>query len=276
MLSDFLEQKQMSTHATHFMIGGSIVENYTQFDTVFNRGGQIAAHTWSHPRLTTLTSEQVVGEIGWTLQVIYDRTGGRIPAFWRPPYGDLDNRVRDIASKVFGVKAVTWNSDTNDWKIPTQGKKPVEDVFEQWATGPKQVGHNTLMHEINPATVEVFISKFDTLVNNGWKIQSIAEATNSPMYLNAADNKAEVKKQDIVAATQQNSTGTSSGGAGAGNSSNPSASGSGGAAGASSSSGPKPSGSSSAGAAGPSATSSAFPIVPSVGALIVAAVAFLI
>jgi len=197
MLSDFLEQKNMSTHATHFMIGASIVEQPGLFKVVFDRGGHIASHTWSHARMTILSNEQIVGELGWTMQAIADNTGGRLPLFWRPPYGDLDNRVRDVAKKVFGLETVVWNRDSNDWKIPTEGKAPVQKVFDEWAAGPKNVGLNTLMHEINPKTVEIFIEKFDSFTGAGWKVLNVAEAHNKPMYFNAQDNKAPVTNMTI-------------------------------------------------------------------------------
>jgi len=59
--------------------------------------------------VTTITNEQVVGELGWTMQIISDVNGGRLPRFWRPPYGDVDNRVRAIAKQVFGLETVVWN-----------------------------------------------------------------------------------------------------------------------------------------------------------------------
>lgn len=34
------------------------------------------------------------------MEIIRRSTGGRIPRFWRPPYGDSDNRVRAIAQEV--------------------------------------------------------------------------------------------------------------------------------------------------------------------------------
>lgn len=43
--------------------------------------------------MTAFTDEQVLGELGWTAQLIYDYSG-LAPAYWRPPYGDVDNRVR--------------------------------------------------------------------------------------------------------------------------------------------------------------------------------------
>lgn len=39
---------------------------------------------------------QILGELGWTIQIIYDLTG-LVPLYYRPPYGDVDNRVRALA-----------------------------------------------------------------------------------------------------------------------------------------------------------------------------------
>ena len=71
----------------------------------------LAVHTWTHPYMTTLTDSQVLAELGWTMQIIHDSTGGRIPRFFRPPYGDIDNRIRAIAQEVFGMTAVIWNQE---------------------------------------------------------------------------------------------------------------------------------------------------------------------
>ncbi len=77
----------------------------------FRFTGDIAVHTWTHPYMTTLTNEEVLGELGWTMQLIHNSTGGRIPKYWRPPYGDSDNRVRAIAKEVFGLTTVIWNQE---------------------------------------------------------------------------------------------------------------------------------------------------------------------
>jgi hypothetical protein len=233
MLSDFLESKNVSTHATHFMIGASIVNDTAGYHKVFDRGGHIASHTWSHKRSTTLKNEEIVAELGWTMQAIADNSGGRLPLFWRPPYGDLDNRVRDVAKKVFGLETVVWNSDSNDWKIATQGKNGTEAEFEKWVVKSKNPGINALMHEINTGTVEIFIDKFDKFTNAGWKIQSVAEATGKGMYFNAADNFATVTNMTINDLGAHGPSGTPSTGGNAtttGGTDNTNASGSGGTA----------------------------------------------
>ena len=61
--------------------------------------------------MTTLSDLQVVGELGYTMEIIHNSTGGRLPKFWRPPYGDADNRVRAIAKEAFGLTTVVWNQE---------------------------------------------------------------------------------------------------------------------------------------------------------------------
>ena len=95
--------KQQDQKISHFMISA----NFRDCAQVFLRAIQepedhISVHTWTHPYMTTLTNGEVVAEIGWTLQIIRDSTGGRVLRYWRPP-GDADNRVRATAPEVFSL-----------------------------------------------------------------------------------------------------------------------------------------------------------------------------
>jgi chitin deacetylase len=71
----------------------------------------IAVHTWTHPYMTDIVKCDVVAQLGWTLQLIYNSTGGRLARYWRPPYGDTDARVSAIAREVFGLTTVVWNNE---------------------------------------------------------------------------------------------------------------------------------------------------------------------
>ena len=99
------------------MIGVNIINFPDLFNKAFNAGHDIAVHTWTHPYMTTLSNLEVVGQVngislylntalivksklGWTMELIHNSTGGRVPRYWRPPYGDSDNRVRAIAKQV--------------------------------------------------------------------------------------------------------------------------------------------------------------------------------
>ena len=108
-LYTFLQQNNQS--ATHFMIGLAILQSPADFVFAFNMGGDIAVHTYTHPYMSTLTNMELVAQFGWTMQIISDSTGGYLPKFWRPPYGDMDLRVRAIAMEVFNLSPVLWNEE---------------------------------------------------------------------------------------------------------------------------------------------------------------------
>jgi peptidoglycan/xylan/chitin deacetylase (PgdA/CDA1 family) len=60
-LVQFLQEQGKTT--THFMIGMNILQNPQQFQTAFNAGHDIAVHTWTHPRMTTLSNLDVLGQV---------------------------------------------------------------------------------------------------------------------------------------------------------------------------------------------------------------------
>lgn len=94
------------------MIGVNILNNAGLFTEAFEElENDIAVHTWTHPYMTTLTNEEIVGQLGWTMEIIHNSTGGRLPRYWRPPYGDYDQRVRAVAREVFGLEVILWNQE---------------------------------------------------------------------------------------------------------------------------------------------------------------------
>lgn len=60
-------------------------------------GFQCGAHTMSHPRLTTLTSDACMAELRDARRLMEDHLGGRVRHL-AYPFGDLDARVRTLAA----------------------------------------------------------------------------------------------------------------------------------------------------------------------------------
>lgn len=55
---------------------GTNVANYpAAAKRAFNDGHYICVHTWSHPPMTSVTNQQAVAELYWTLKVIKETTG---------------------------------------------------------------------------------------------------------------------------------------------------------------------------------------------------------
>ncbi|KAJ7063723.1 carbohydrate esterase family 4 protein [Mycena amicta] len=188
-LSEFLLANNQT--ATHFMIGSNLLDFPTQFLTAFNQGDDIAVHTWSHPYMTTMTNAQVIAELGWTIELIHNSTGGRIPRFWRPPYGDSDMRTRAIAKEVFGLTTVIWNQDTNDWSLtdtpPGTTAAQINASMTTWLTAKtKSPGLIILEHELSNQSVASFKSAYPIMKANNWNVVSLSQLMgNGSAYLNA-------------------------------------------------------------------------------------------
>jgi len=189
-LNEFLQQNQIK--ATHFYIGINIIQFWEAFNTAFMvNQDDIAVHTYTHPYMTTLSNEDVVAQLGWCLQLIYNSTGGRLARFWRPPYGDTDTRVTAIAEEVFGLTAIIWNQDTEDWSLDEAGGTNPEAIqanFERWLTGPKSPGLIVLEHELTNESVQAFITAYPLMKQNNWTLVSTAELDGRGPYQNAKDD----------------------------------------------------------------------------------------
>lgn len=198
-------------HTTHFMIGNNIIANPALFTSVFQSGDDIAVHTWNHPYMTTLNNLQVVAQLGWCAQLIYNSTGGRVPKYFRPPYGDTDNRVSAIAREVFGMTTVIWNQDTGDWSLSLNGTtvQQVQSNFQRWLTGPKTPGLIVLEHELSDAAVQTFITAYPLIKSNGWNTASLAAVLGTGhTYQNTDNATSPVTSDNIVNAAYASMTNT--------------------------------------------------------------------
>ncbi|KAI8336733.1 hypothetical protein BC941DRAFT_461567 [Chlamydoabsidia padenii] len=158
-LYDFLAQHNQK--AALFYIGSNTITAPQAAQRALADGHTLCVHTWSHPAMTTQSNEQIVAELYWTLRAIKEVTGVTTRC-WRPPYGDVDDRVRAIANQM-GLTTVLWDEDTDDWNMPGSGggnlsPETVDGYFEKWISARKngtdnQSGHIILQHELNDATV---------------------------------------------------------------------------------------------------------------------------
>ncbi|KAI8453915.1 hypothetical protein BY996DRAFT_4582534 [Phakopsora pachyrhizi] len=200
-LYQFLDLHQQK--ATHFWIGSN-VRDYPQLAIrAMERGDHLAVHTWSHAHLTTLSDLEIVGELGWTIQIIFDLTG-IVPLYYRPPYGDVDNRVRAIAKHVFGLKTLMWNCDSSDWTLnqtyaigdfvdPPMGGFGLNQSVDQIRSHQRSItnqkdgddvvpGKIILEHELSLESVEAFRVTYEGLERFGWATCTVADCIGSDWY----------------------------------------------------------------------------------------------
>ncbi|CAG8480493.1 4064_t:CDS:2, partial [Scutellospora calospora] len=136
---------------TFFVIGSNVYQYPEILQRAYKEGHQIAVHTWSHPMLTTQNTDQVIAELMYTIDAIKAAINVT-PTYMRPPFGDYDDRIRDISTQL-GMKPTIWDLDTNDWMSaddPTFQISWVAANFTKWVADPAltSTGHISLEHDI--------------------------------------------------------------------------------------------------------------------------------
>ncbi|KAF7357245.1 Carbohydrate esterase family 4 protein [Mycena sanguinolenta] len=154
--------------ATMFFIGGNVMNHPLQAIRAVQDGHEICVHTWSHRPLTTLTNEQVFGELWYTIQLIKLVTG-YTPTCWRPPTGDVDDRVRYIAQQL-GLVNILWKYDADDWMVsageytPAQVDANYAYLIANVSAGTfDTVGAIMLTHELDNYTMQTAVEKYPLL-----------------------------------------------------------------------------------------------------------------
>ncbi|HHY38997.1 MAG TPA: polysaccharide deacetylase family protein [Clostridia bacterium] len=102
--------------ATFFLEGRKVDARPELAKLILDRGYEVGNHSYNHPRLTELERAKIEKEILDTSAAIERATGTR-PLFFRPPWGDWDLLVEEIANAA-GLKMILWSFGTDDWRIP--------------------------------------------------------------------------------------------------------------------------------------------------------------
>ncbi|KAI1316544.1 chitin deacetylase [Mortierella claussenii] len=179
--------KANNVKASFFVMGSNVVKNANVLKQEVAEGHHIASHTWSHHPLTTLSNEQIVAELKWTEKAVMDISGLRMK-YMRPPYGDIDNRVRAVVKKL-GYIVVDWTSDAYDSKdfnlnagfteaTLSAAVTTMKNTLTNYGAKPGTKGVITLEHDLYPVTVEFAKRLIPVGAQAKLKVMSIAECLN--------------------------------------------------------------------------------------------------
>ncbi|KAI8901613.1 hypothetical protein BC833DRAFT_562275 [Globomyces pollinis-pini] len=169
------ELKLKDIRATFFVIGANIIRNPQLLIELYNDKHQIGLHTWTHHPLTTLKNEEIVAEIKYTEALIYKNLGV-IPTFLRPPYGDIDDRVRAIVSAL-GYRNVLWTDpaplrDSKDGAQQSTSTKSLQSMIktiQSWFY--PQKGFISLQHDVNNFTSYIAVKVLQSISTTNFPLK---------------------------------------------------------------------------------------------------------
>ncbi|CAE6523299.1 unnamed protein product [Rhizoctonia solani] len=145
----------------------------------YDQGHQVASHTWSHPHLSTLSADQIKTEFN-KINTAIEGTTGAFPAFIRPPYGEYNQAVQQVAGSL-GQTIVTWDFDSGDADgVPEEQSAAAYQNLV--ASRPNSV--LTLNHETHSSTADALVGQMISLFQDaGYRLVTVAECVGMDPYL---------------------------------------------------------------------------------------------
>lgn len=139
--------KKRGAKATFYVVGTQVRANPEIARAIVGEGHEIAAHSYSHKRLTRLGDYELEMDFGKARKLILETTGVE-PASFRPPYGIHNPRVREAA----GLPMVMWSVDPQDWRTRSS-RQTVRSVLKHAEPGAIVVLHDPLISTVNAIPV---------------------------------------------------------------------------------------------------------------------------
>ena len=177
-LLDHLKHK-----TTFFTLGMNVVDHPEIYRKIMEKDHLIGTHTWSHPFLPSLTNEEIIAQLEWSIWAM-NATGNHLPKWFRPPYGGIDNRVRSIARQ-FGLQSVLWDHDTLDWlTVSNPFLRSESDILNDVKLWERTSSGLILEHDGNRKTVDIAM-KIDNIIGDDQ--MTAAECVNGINYIKEFD-----------------------------------------------------------------------------------------
>jgi len=129
--------KQANLMPVTFFVNGANISNAAAIRSMM-QVGEIQSHAFNHNDMGSYSSAQVTDQLSRNNQAIQN-AGAPKPTIFRPPYGTLNNTIRQAASAL-GLFSVTWDVDSQDWNGAS-----VANIVA--ANGRLQNGQVILMHQ---------------------------------------------------------------------------------------------------------------------------------
>ncbi|THV08240.1 putative chitin deacetylase [Dendrothele bispora CBS 962.96] len=178
---DYLEEQNQK--ATMFFIGSNVLDWPLEAQRALTDGHEICAHTWSHHYMTGFVSQDAFAELYYCVKAIKLVTGVT-PTCWRPPFGDVDDRIRAIAHAL-NLQTIIWKYDSFDWEVsagnttPEQVDTNYDNFIELAQNGSLATGGSILLtHELNNYTMSEAVKYYPKLKEAFQHIVPVGVALN--------------------------------------------------------------------------------------------------
>ena len=156
--------KEKNVGGTFFLVGFWIEKNEDKVKMIDEAGLDIGTHSSTHPKMSTLSENDMTRELQSSMDLITKITGKPVKYF-RPPFGDYNDTLINVATNL-GLKTIQWDVDTLDWKGLSASEILVR-VKSSVKNGSIILCHNNSDHilEALPLIIDYLLSENYNIVN---------------------------------------------------------------------------------------------------------------
>lgn len=162
------ELTRLRAPATFFVCGSWCYKNEDTLREMVKRGYEVASHSWDHPWFTRVEDSEIVDQLVRTSKAVQEVCGEPIAAYFRPPYGAVDDRVKQYTGQC-GYLTLFWNEDTRDWDPVT----PAEQITARATVGASN-GDIVIMHTHSQHTLSQLESIVNGLRDKGFELTTVS------------------------------------------------------------------------------------------------------
>lgn len=161
--------KEHNIHVTFFMTGGWVESYPEDVKAILDAGHDLGNHSENHKNMSELSDEEKTEELMAVHRKVKELTGYDMFLF-RPPYGDYDNGVINVA-KDCEYYAIQWDVDSLDWK-----NEGLDNIIET-VTNHKNLGNGSIIlcHNGAEYTAQALDTLITKLEEQGYEIVPISE-----------------------------------------------------------------------------------------------------
>jgi peptidoglycan/xylan/chitin deacetylase (PgdA/CDA1 family) len=154
--------------ATFFLIGNKVAANPAGAKRIADAGMEIGSHTWEHPNMATIPTDDIAGQFSRANDAITAATG-RTPTIYRPAGGLSSEAVRQTAAK-FGLAEILWDVIPFDWANDSNTAATRYMLMTYI-----KPGSVVLFHDTYSSTVDLVYQFIPVLKANGYRMVTVSE-----------------------------------------------------------------------------------------------------
>lgn len=148
---------------TLFIIGTDLDSCKEILPELVAQGHELACHGWTHETLTSMSDQGIHSQFQSFLQKTAEILPEYRVRYFRAPYGERNQRVRDIAAQ-WGLQHVLWSLESGGQDTTTY-----HNVVDRLQPGEIILSHETRFFDVNDADVIV-----RELIRKGYNLENLS------------------------------------------------------------------------------------------------------